>query len=920
MSYESFSPPGNGKTSGLIMDGYVLETYTTKSPYYYYYTRNSHKFTFYNINAPYQLQQYTAEQKATFAKSGVIIADDGSITVKHGANVSILKDESAKWATDSSNMLKYPLSTPGAKKDWTFAGWYQDAMGTIPVTDELWNEEIIENITIYAKWEPPKYSLTYIIPDGYVRSEIIDKFSAVYNCTVINEEDRQIVRIDGIPEGTATKEFADLANDGQDVAINDFGYAFEHWIHSAGSGKEVEFIFSESHKIYNDLTLTAEWKREPIGKYTVHYLTKDDIAGAGYGDIILDGTTYHQLLPEKFVQGLYYGQTVSENSEEMPGYLAQEYKKTFELTEDADIYFIYDKITADITYYVHYILDTGVDYGTTVPVENVVELIPSKKVVIDGASVKTSITETAEVIGGYTPREQWTGKLSLSVNENNNHLYFYYNYNNPLQEYRIEYIFMNSEGNYDDGAFRYVCNGSGGIGQVLYGKSYAEDYTALLNNEEAGKILDEHMKGHVFDEDISDEYVFIDGETVPVLYVYMKNGTYTLTVDLNDSDSDNKAIWEAPVEFTKSGDGRYSRSIVYPDYISEPINKPVRKAYVFSGWSYYKEATEPDESIDIFKEGGLHQDTVIYAVWKQASLIYIDSLLGTENNEYAVVDAVPILSASELLRSMPHDGYLFRGWYLDAECTIPYNPDNPPEDFLIYEKNYLYAGWRTIGTVATDDTDEVLEMCDGSSYTEINNMLPEFEMVGARIRTYEAAGITQGEWFISRISEQLVNDVESLNPMNIPLQPKTANNKSKGYGTVVTLAQRIEQSSEFLKDEKAVSVSSGNFVSPATLTLLKCNGYKYYSCAVQGMPESYYDKPLLCRPYITYYDCNGNLYTYYYTETGEAYTTERMSGSYAGGYAISYWYTAKYMIDEGFYAEDTEDYKFLQYVYGAVTK
>jgi cellulose biosynthesis protein BcsQ len=62
------------------------------------------------------------------------------------------------------------------------------------------------------------------------------------------------------------------------------------------------------------------------------------------------------------------------------------------------------------------------------------------------------------------------------------------------------------------------------------------------------------------------------------------------------------------------------------------------------------------------------------------------------------------------------------------------------------------------------------------------------------------------------------------------------------------------------------------------------------------MPQTYYDTPMVARPYITYYDANGNLRTYYYTEE-QKWSDETKTGFSGGGYAVSYIKAIETMLD-----------------------
>lgn len=282
-------------------------------------------------------------------------------------------------------------------------------------------------------------------------------------------------------------------------------------------------------------------------------------------------------------------------------------------------------------------------------------------------------------------------------------------------------------------------------------------------------------------------------------------------------------------------------------------------------------------------------------------IIYIDE----SQDFYAVI------SPENLCKSPVHDKQLFKGWYIDKACTIPYDESTGN----ILGDTTLYAGWREISTVRHDAGDEILKQSDVTVDGAGDSRVCEFELIGVQIRTYETATVKQGLRFLTRIGNSLKADVEALNPKNVPLRP-TKTEKGKGYGTIITLTSRAGFSidGDMQKEVDAKGLSTGNYVVPAHISFFDCDEYEYYSSVIQGMPEQFYTVPVVGRSYITYYDVNGNENTYYYTETKE-YSEVTKTGAFAKGYAISYGYTAKYVLQSGFYDDDAPAKQFVIGVY-----
>lgn len=785
---------------------------------YFYYDRAYHDVTLYNVNGEYMLTQFTSAQKTELQKKhGIKIDDTGDVFVKNGGSIEPLKDMYEQWLKDENNPLKYPIETLGVNKNWTFKGWYEDLKGTVETTDVFWTEEVLSDRTVYAQWEAPKYTFTYIIPNGEIKENLDGLIKLDYTLERRRENGTEYITIGNIPEGTGTSEFV---GKGQ-LPVNDYGYDFKGWLYDDGKGNIREYMFTDSRKLYDDLVLIADWDVSSSGKYTAYYLTKDkEAAIEGAEQIEVDGENYYQIKQSETVGNLVYGHTIEVTAQEIPGYLARRAVQRFVLDTNKEVYFIYDKAGEDITYYVHYVKDMGTDYGDTEPPKDAVELIPMRTVHLTDITTQSSVMESAVAVNGYTPRDGWSHKLMLSSDQSANHLYIYYTINSADTKIKVHYYFMDNEGHYmTEEAKSYSVDGEAPVGQFLYGKEYALNYKDYIKDETAIAEIEQLVKGYKFDEDLSDAYVI-------------------------------------------AGAG---------------------------GTAQAGEAT----------------DLYIYMEISECTLIYIDSLT-EEGNGVVHQEAVErgySLTTDKLIAAPKHDLYAFKGWYKNKECTIPYNPKTEEDSYIMNKENYLYAGWRKIGTMALDEDDKVNDMAASGT-----NIGTEFGLVGVQIRTFELNGFKQGLRFLSCINHDFVKDLEALSTKNGTLKPKNSNQKGIGYGTVVTMRKILAEDSILIKDESVTSVTKGNLVVPAVVTFAKGSHYEYYTAVVTGMPVRLYGEEAVARPYVTYYDCNDNIQTYYYTESGQK--------AYGKGYSISYIETTDYILDGGFYEDSTlESVEFLQQVH-----
>ncbi len=223
------------------------------------------------------------------------------------------------------------------------------------------------------------------------------------------------------------------------------------------------------------------------------------------------------------------------------------------------------------------------------------------------------------------------------------------------------------------------------------------------------------------------------------------------------------------------------------------------------------------------------------------------------------------VSSGETIKEIPEiskDGYIFAGWYTSNVWNITdVNAANASAfnfGSAIINNTKLYAGWIEIGT--------------GSS--------SEFYLEGVQYRN--ATDNTSGIRFITRIDLGLESDLKKLNSLNANIRPKSTSDKGLGYGTVVTMKSNIPAGGMLIKDEAAKYVKTGMVVSPAVATYKYVDNNRYYTAVILGISEKYYDTDMAARPYVTYYDANGNIQTYYCTEQGNA------SNTYGGAYFTTY--------------------------------
>ena len=168
-----------------------------------------------------------------------------------------------------------PSRDPGrpsyVDSDYTFAGWYLDPGFKEPVN---WNETMTEDgLTIYAKWEKPKYTVDFVT-----------------NC---KEEKASITREKGFVLTEEELAAPDKADD-----------EFLGWYTDSALTKK----FIPESQIVKDTTLYARWRNSDTVTYTVKYMCGDvAIADAKQQTVIRNSTV---IEPAETVEG-YYPETLS---------------------------------------------------------------------------------------------------------------------------------------------------------------------------------------------------------------------------------------------------------------------------------------------------------------------------------------------------------------------------------------------------------------------------------------------------------------------------------------------------------------------------------------------------------------------------------------------------------------------------------
>jgi len=138
--------------------------------------------------------------------------------------------------------------------------------------------------------------------------------------------------------------------------------------------------------------------------------------------------------------------------------------------------------------------------------------------------------------------------------------------------------------------------------------------------------------------------------------------------------------------------GAQTVQVPYDDVASEP-DAPTRDNFTFLGWFTDASCTNPADF-----EYGLTEDTTFYAGWKASGFIvtFAANYEGGTDSTAAVAVGGAVGEPSAPAR----DGYLFDGWYVDAEGTAAYDFTSSVEaDMTVYAKWQEKAAGKEYYTV-----------------------------------------------------------------------------------------------------------------------------------------------------------------------------------------------------------------------------
>lgn len=242
-----------------------------------------------------------------------------------------------------------------------------------------------------------------------------------------------------------------------------------------------------------------------------------------------------------------------------------------------------------------------------------------------------------------------------------------------------------------------------------------------------------------------------------------------------------------------------------------------------------------------------------------------------------------------------HDGYIFKGWYLDQDNDDDDSPISFDTEYT--QSTDIYAHWIKINDVDQDADDDNILPNQKTKYGG-------FDLMGIQVRegirdtNYGGEKMPGGLRFITSLSKDIVDQINAIKPNNIEYGFIAATNagwigyhqaKEHKLQYVSKTANGIDTSDTATDDNYFDFAKNINCTSKIANTggLVKedhrnYRGYLLYTLVItyENATEDDYTQNVLARPYIHYTDANGL--------ERVAYSEYQGSANTLGGCYISY--------------------------------
>lgn len=634
----------------------------------YYYTRNPHIVSFYNV--------------------GNNIKDAHLV---YGQRISAA-EPITKEVMESNH---YPASYE--KNAYSFVGWSYSPSAYVPVEWDSGKTMDDADLSVYAYWEKVTHNVTfYETYNDMKKGEILDGENA----------DNDV----NVPHGEPVNYPSTISRE---------GYDFVGWFYIDEETNEKVAFLPNNMPVNKDLKIYAEWIADKMIRYTIHYVGADaqkDENGEyllSNGKYVLDMSTSRQIADDTTGQ-LQDGRTKTFSAKALPELWADYNKGYFPELASHAIMFAEDTNITDSTvtitkvnmdgspytegntdytytvdytfYYVHLAdVEYTVKYINAATGDNKfknenggIETVDEYKELTDEAVT----TERFKMIQKYVP-DEYQKRIVLTAYPDKNVIKFYYTENeSPM--FLVEHLTENLDGTWTIQSREFS---TGNVGEPV--SRHTNEYTghqfdanaAWVNTQ--GKPLEENQES----DNWVTEYTEQDGkyyasgtlesEKILVLRFYYTLTVHDYTIEHKILKNNGTYEWLFGTEeaSTQKGQGKYGER-----YIGTAME---RAGYYVDGSK--TDASRLTQSKIITNESKLNVITFYY-VSEPVEINYrivVNGVVGTNIDGCYVTPSLNSANAhaGSVSGSVPHiaDTYYFVGWFTDEACTDSV-PDNWVDD------------------------------------------------------------------------------------------------------------------------------------------------------------------------------------------------------------------------------------------------
>ena len=171
-----------------------------------------------------------------------------------------------------------------------------------------------------------------------------------------------------------------------------------------------------------------------------------------------------------------------------------------------------------------------------------------------------------------------------------------------------------------------------------------------------------------------------------------------------------------------NGDAEYTIVVLTGQFIPRPVT-PIKAGYVFTGW-YTDEACTNAWNFEVNKVEG---HTTLYGGWDIEYVIESVKYTVTFKPNNGTYDTFVTVEEGTLIprpEAPTRNGYVFVGWYTDAECTSGWNfdTDYPTSNMT------LYAGWQKASAPSGEAHGDFLGLVE-ALLSDSNNCLNNSDLI-----------------------------------------------------------------------------------------------------------------------------------------------------------------------------------------------